>query len=322
MMLSPFVQAILILDIVFIFFAFITLVLSAKIFFSWDINSTLKKQYKLEKSSFLSATIIKYIFLLKLPLFLFFIFTLDSISNVLTGAMCAAGVVDATPYGIYLLIVKVLNIYLFGFWLVLHKFDSKYETMPYTKVKFGFFILLFFILMLEIILEFLMFSDIDIDKMVSCCGVLYSSVASSSFFDIFSIDKSLLVWMFYINFLLITIFYLFKKVYFYAIFNITFLYIAILSLISFFGTYIYELPTHNCPFCFLQKDYYYIGYVIYITLFIGTFSSFVVLMNNFLTKDKEISKFYYKMSMIFITIYVTIVSLYPIIYYIKNGVWL
>lgn len=322
MILSPFVQAILILDILFIFFAFITFVLSTKIFFAWDINSTSKKQYKLEKSGFLSATIIKYIFLLKLPMFLFFIFTLDSISNVLTGAMCAAGVIDATPYGIYLLIIKVLNIYFFGFWLVLHKFDSKYEAMPYTKIKFGFFIILFFILMLEIILEFMMFSDIDIDKMVSCCGVLYSSVASSNLFDMFTINKSLLVWIFYINFVLIIIFYFLKKAYLYTLLNITFLYVAILSLISFFGTYIYELPTHNCPFCFLQKDYYYIGYLIYITLFIGTFSSFVVLMNNFLTKEKEISDLYYKVSIVFITIYIAIVSLYPIIYYIKNGVWL
>ena len=31
-------------------------------------------------------------------MFLFFIFTLDKISNVLTGAMCAAGVVDATTF--------------------------------------------------------------------------------------------------------------------------------------------------------------------------------------------------------------------------------
>ena len=39
--------------------------------------------------------------------------------------MCAAGVVDATPYGTYLFILKILNIYLFGFWLVLHYLDIK-----------------------------------------------------------------------------------------------------------------------------------------------------------------------------------------------------
>ncbi len=58
--------------------------------------------------------------------------------------MCAAGVVDATSYGIYLLLFKLINIYLFGFWLVVHKFDMETETLEYTKLKFGLFIFIFF----------------------------------------------------------------------------------------------------------------------------------------------------------------------------------
>ena len=118
MILSPEVLAMLILNTIFLLFGTIAFILSVKIFLQWDLNSTTKLQYSLEKQSFLTATIIKYIFLIKLPLFLFFIFTLDKISNLLTGAMCAAGVVDATQFGTYLFILKILNIYLFGFWLV------------------------------------------------------------------------------------------------------------------------------------------------------------------------------------------------------------
>jgi hypothetical protein len=90
--------------------------------------------------------------------------------------------------------------------------------------------------------------------------------------------------------------------------------ISIVSLIAIFGTYIYELPTHHCPFCFLQKDYYYIGYLIYITLFIGTFFG---LATPFFNKNN-----YYKISIIFIIFYTLIVTAYPVIYYFRNGVWL
>ena len=46
--------------------------------------------------------------------------------------------------------------------------------------------------------------------------------------------------------------------------------ILILVLIfSFISLYIYELPTHACPFCLLQKEYHYIGYPLYLTLFGG-----------------------------------------------------
>ncbi|HHD81049.1 MAG TPA: hypothetical protein ENK99_05625, partial [Campylobacterales bacterium] len=164
MILSPEILTIEILDTIFLIFGTVAFVLAVKISLRWDINSTTKSQYDLEKQSFLSATIIKYIFAIKIPLFLFFIFTLDKISNLLTGAMCAVGVVDATNYGTYLLILKVLNIYLFGLWLSIHYLDMKNPNLPYTKIKFEFFTIAYWFLIAEIVLEFIMFYSINIDK--------------------------------------------------------------------------------------------------------------------------------------------------------------
>lgn len=319
MILNPEVLAILILNAIFAIFATIAFILSVKIFLRWDLNSVSQTQYKLEKQSFLTATIIKYIFAIKLPLFLFFIFTLDKISNVITGAMCGAGVVDATEYGTYLFLLKIINIYMFAFWLVLHNLDIKQEKQPYTKVKFGFFIIAFFLFMTELVVEGLMFSALDIDKMVSCCGSIYSSSSSSYISNIFVIDTTLLLTLFYGNFLLIMLFYFLKNRYLYAMANVTFIIISIISLIAFFGTYIYELPTHHCPFCFLQKEYNYIGYLIYVVLFVGTFYGLVV---GFIEeKSKEIYR-NYNISLFFTTLYTFIVSAYVILYYIQHGVWL
>jgi hypothetical protein len=319
MILTPEVLAILILDVIFAFFGVIAFVLSIKIFFGWDINSVTKKQYTLEKQSFLSATIIKYIFAIKVPLFLFFIFTLDKISNVLTGAMCAAGVVDATPYGTYLFILKIINIYLFAYWLALDKEDIRHENQPYTKIKFGVFIVAFFLFISELIVEWIMFASIDVSKMVSCCGTLYSSSATSAISSIFSIDTTLLLSLFYGNFLFIVLFYFLKQKYLFAISNLLFIITSLISLIVFFGTYIYELPTHHCPFCFLQSDYHYVGYFLYIFLFVGTFYG---LVSGFVHNSQdEISK-NYKISLMFNFAYVILLSSYPIVFYIKNGVWL
>ncbi len=316
MLLSPEVLSLFILNLIFLFFGMIAFLLSIKIFLKWDINSTTNIQYTLEKQSFLTATIIKYIFMIKLPLFLYFIFTLDKISSLLTGAMCAAGVVDATSYGTYLLVIKVINLYLFGFWLTLHYSDIKDENLPYTKLKFGLFIIIFFIFIFEIILESIMFSSIDISKMVDCCGTLYSSTSSSYISNIFLIDSKIILSLFYTNYFAIVVFYIFKKKFLFTLANLSFIIISIISLISFFGTYIYELPTHHCPFCFLQKDYYYVGYMIYSLLFIGTFNGLVV---GFMGKTNYVD---YKLSLLFNSLYVIIVSIYPVIYFLKNGVWL
>ncbi len=319
MLLSPEVLAILLLDIIFVVFSLVAFILSVKIFLQWDIKATTKLQYTLEKQSFLTATIIKYIFALKLPLFLFFIFTLDKISGVLTGAMCAAGVVNATNYGVYLFILKILNIYVFGFWLVLHYLDIKKETLPYTKIKFGFFSVIFFLFIAEIIVEFLMFNSLNPNKMVSCCGTLYSSASSSSYISsIFEINRSVLLILFYGSFVGMIFSYLFSHKYIFSFLNLFFIIISIISLIIFFGTYIYELPTHHCPFCFLQKDYYYIGYLLYILLFLGTFYGLLV---GFISDNKQRDKKYI-LSLIFNAAYIIVVSSYVVIYYMKNGVLL
>jgi len=315
MILSPEVLTLQLLNILFLVFGGVALWLSIKIYLKWDINSTTSSQYSLEKQSFLASTIIKYLFAIKLPLFLFFIFTLDKISTVLTGAMCAAGVVDATSYGTGLIILKIVNLYLFGLWLSLHFIDIKDISLPKTKLKFGLFIAIFSLLVLEIVVEYLMFSSIEIDKMVSCCGTLFSTSSASSVSNIFAIDSSILLSIFYGNFILLVAFYFFKPKYLFGLFNLLFIIISLTTLITFFGTYIYELPTHHCPFCFLQKDYYYVGYLIYTFLFIGTFYGIKV---EFITQNQRD----YKTSLVFNFLYVVVVSLYVAVYYLKNGVLL
>ncbi|MDQ1245010.1 MAG: hypothetical protein QG565_1351 [Campylobacterota bacterium] len=315
MILTPEVLAILILNAIFTIFAIIAFVLSVKIYLKWDINSTSNAQYRLEKQSVLAATIIKYIFGVKIPLFLFFIFTLDKISNVLTGAMCAAGVVDAAEYGTYLIILKIINLYLFAFWLKLHGEDIKDKNQPYTKLKFGLFVITFFLFITEVVLEGFMFANIEIDKMVSCCGSIYSSSANSGISALFSITTTALLAIFYGNYLFIVLSYYIKNRYLFAVANMFFVVVAIVALILFFGTYIYELPSHHCPFCFLQRDYYYVGYLIYGMLFTATFYGFVVGFINW-------SEVNYKISLLINLLYVIFVTQFVVIYYIKNGVLL
>ncbi len=319
MILIPEVISILILNTLFFIFATIAFFLSIKIAIHWDFNKSTKEQYRLEKESFLVSTIIKYIFILKISLFLFFIFTLDKISDLITGAMCASGVITATSYGVYLLAIKLFNIYIFGLWLSISYLDTKREDLPYTKIKFELFIVAYLFFIIELILMWLMFSSIDIDKIVSCCGTLFSSSAQSPIGDIIRIEPTILLTIFYITSLLLFIFYKHRIKYLFAVTNILFIIISIITLISFFGTYIYELPTHHCPFCFLQKDYYYIGYLIYTLLFIGSFNGLNSGVMEVLGEDASNS---YRYSLIFNTLYIVLVTLYPISYYIKNGVWL
>jgi len=65
----------------------------------------------------------------------------------------------------------------------------------------------------------------------------------------------------------------------------------------------------------LQGDYDYVGYFIYMFLFVGTFYGLIV---GFL--DNGVKN--YRLSVIFDAICVATLSAYPVLFYIKNGVWL
>ena len=52
--------------------------------------------------------------------------------------------------------------------------------------------------------------------------------------------------------------------------------IAVASILSFVSLYFYELPTHHCPFCILQREYGYIGYPLYIALLGSTITGMSV----------------------------------------------
>jgi len=318
--LNPEIIALLLLDVVFLFFGFIAFILSLKIALFWDSNATTKRQYTLVKQSYLGAVIIKYILALKIPLILFFVFILDELSTILNGAMCAAGVINATPYGTYLLVLKIFNIYLFLYWLYLHKVDEANELQPYTRIKFALFSVLFFPFLAEIVLEFALFSSLDVNTLVDCCGTIYS-FASQSYLSVVmrSFGSSYLVGLFYFLFLAIIMSYVLKKENLFALLNLVFIVVSLATLIMFFGTYIYEMPTHHCPFCFLQKDYNYVGYFLYTFLFLGTFHGLAV---AFVPATKKMQQSYYKTSLLFLSLYVLSVTFYVVRYVLVNGVWL
>lgn len=319
MSLTPEIIALLTLDAIFLFFGVIAFFLSFRLALYWNNDASTPLQYNLTKQSYLVATIIKYIFMLKLPLFAFFIYTCDKLSNIIAGAMCASGVVNSVDFGLYLTLFKLFNVYLFGFWLVLHALDINSETLPFTRLKFILFGVFALPLFVEIGLEIAFFAGLNISKIVSCCGTLFSAASSSYISLLFVVDELLWVGLFYGFFAMIVLAFWLKNSALTIFANAMFLIFAIIALIVFFSPYVYELPTHRCPFCLLQKDYYYVGYLLYTVLFAGTFYGMGGAVLSLLSKEKIR---FSRLSLGLNALYVVIISLYPIVYFIRNGVWL
>lgn len=311
------VLTLFLLNILFLLFATVAFVIALKISRFYDINATTQEQYSLEKKSYLGATVVKYIFYIKIPLFIFFIFILEKLSLILPGAMCATGVVNASEYGIYLLILKLINIYFFAYWIFLHREDMHQERTPFMRLKFGIFIILYFLLLSEIVLEALFFFSIDVEKLVDCCGVVFSSSDGTYMARLIGAPFWMQAFSLYFLFFTMLAVYIlrYKKVF--AFMNVLFLVTALVTLVGAFSPYVYELPTHHCPFCLLADDYNYVGYLLYVLLFVGTLCGTVLaLLPLEVTKEKS----YYSISLFTNALYVCIVSYYVLFYYLKNSV--
>jgi hypothetical protein len=318
-MITPETITLITLDILFVVFATISFFIAVKILLFYDKNKSTKQQYALEKQSYLSATIIKFLLLFKVLSFVFFIYTLDKLSAFLPGAMCGAGVVNALSFGVALLYLKILNLYIFSFWIVLHNEDMEYEKQPYLKIKFFLYSVAYVLLVLEIGFELDFFFSINPIGVVDCCGAVFSTNDGSYIAKILSVEPLYQLGAFYLLYFTIVLAYFLRNRYLFAVLSVLFLIVSLITLISFFGTYIYELPTHHCPFCMLQSDYYFVGYFLYVFLFLGTFNAITVGLIHF-NKSKEKKKYQY--ALVFVTLYTFLVSYFPLAYYVTNGKWL
>ena len=306
-------------QIVLFVLLFIAFYFSVFIIKNWNYEKTTSSQYKLEKTSYLVILIIFFTLIVKIFLMPYFTYSIDNLSHIIPGAMCAAGVIKANNYGEILLTLKLFILFCIGIWLIINSLDLKERTYPYTKKKFAFYIFIFSLILIETTLDILYLSNISTKEPVMCCSVIFGANSISSKIP-FDLTISMLIGLFYLTFFLSIFTNIQKQKFINFITNLFFLYISYYAVTYFFSTYIYELPTHQCPFCMLQKEYYFSGYFIWTTLFLGTFfaiCSFIV--PKFINKDLDYS---FKYSNIFNSIFVFLCTFYLIKYYLINGVFL
>ncbi len=240
----------------------------------WDPASGSEGQLELERRTYLISTIMSYILSFELMSLFLFIYTAEDIHTLFTGAMCAAGTLAVNSFGYPALLLKIVNFLLAGVWLIVNHADNRGYDYPLIRVKYELLNVIVPLLVLESLLLFAYFAGVKPDIITSCCGSLFSHESSSFSGDLASLPHLPMQIAFFSCMAITAASGLFfyrrgRAGYLFSIAaTVTFL-IAAISVVSFICLYFYELPTHHCPFCLLQKEYGYIGYVLYATLFGG-----------------------------------------------------
>ena len=247
---------------------------AGQILSKWDIKSGAETQLKLERSTYLVSSIMAYALAFQLFSFFLFVYTADNLHPFFTGAMCAAGSLNADKWGYPAILLKVLNFLLAGSWLILNFTDNRGYDYPLIKQKYTLLLWITPFILAETAIQAAYFLGLAPEVITSCCGTTFSAEAQSIAAEVVALPVPTMEAAFYSSVSVMGVlgvcFYRTGKggYLFSAASSVTF-FIAIAALISFVSIYIYELPTHHCPFCILQQEYGYIGYPLYLTLLGG-----------------------------------------------------
>jgi hypothetical protein len=175
------------------------------------------------------------------------------------------------------LLLKLLNVILAGLWLLVNYADNQAYDYPLIRKKYAMLLVLAPLLLAEAITQTLYFTQMKADVITSCCGSLFSTAGSGVSSDIAAVPAEAAMAGFY---LVVSLTFLSGVIYWFkgklgALFSFAsglFFLVACVSFISFISIYFYELPTHHCPFCVLQREYGYVGYPLYASLLTGVVS--------------------------------------------------
>ena len=281
MILNPAIIALLLGSLLLSLFAVYSSAIGWRIIRHWDIRSGSELQLSLERKTYLISTVLAYLMGFQLFSFFLFIYNADVLHDIFIGAMCAAGTLNVDWYGYPALVVKTANVVLCGVWLAMNHVDNQAYDYPLIRPKYKFLILLTGMLLLEAYLQLRYFGGLRADVIASCCGTLFSENSETIAGELAGIPSRPGIIILFVSFLLtvrVGGYFLWtgKAARAFARLSVWFFAFGVVALISFISIYYYELPTHHCPFCVLQKDYHYIGYPMYITLLFGSIFGFGV----------------------------------------------
>jgi len=291
----------------------------------WDIKSGSEIQLNLERKTYLISTILGYAFGFELLSLFLFIYTADNLHNIFVGAMCAAGTLNVNRYGYPALILKVIVFLSAGLWLIVNIVDNRGYDYPLIRIKYTLLLIIAPFFLSETVLLIKYISGLRADVITSCCGALFSSDRQGLVSELVSLPTGPTRVAFFTSITATIISGLFfyrrgKGVYIFSSLSVISFVVSIIAIISFISLYFYELPTHHCPFCLLQREYNYAGYPLYLSLFTaticGTGAGILTPFRNIESLKEVIPSVQKKLTVTAIITYIIflVISIYPLIF--------
>ena len=278
MTLNPAIMALVMVSIVVCAMLLVASGFAIRVLCYWDIGSGSERQLGLERQTYLISTLLIWAFSFTLMSLLLFVYNAESMSGQFVGAMCATGVLNVNVWGWPTLFVKVAVFFAAAVWLTLNYLDNQGYDYPLIRQKYFLLLAIVPLVVAEFVLQLLYFGDMDVAVITSCCGTLFSSQAEGMAAEVSALPPKPMMLLFsLVGIMVITwgirVALRRRGAQLFAWLASAAFVIGLMSVVSFIALYIYEHPHHHCPFCILKSGHGYVGYTLYVPLFIATASA-------------------------------------------------
>lgn len=275
MLLNPAILALLTVSAVSVFLMLLAGGFGFQVVRHWNIDSGSERQLNLERRTYLISTLVGFCFLAELISLLLFIYNAEQMSSQFVGAMCATGVLNVNAYGWPTLYLKIALFFTGAAWLTLNRVDNKAYDYPLVRVKYLLLLAILPLAVAEMVLQTLFFLGMDPDIITSCCGALFTPEGQGVAAEVSGVEPGTALKLLIASALALFAaggWYLWRRKggLVFAAGNLAAFAIALIAIVSCVALYIYEHPNHHCPFCILKGGHDFMGYYLYIPLFLAT----------------------------------------------------
>jgi hypothetical protein len=241
----------------------------------WNPTSGSERQIALERRTYLVSTLVGLSLLLSLPALALFVHNADAMAPFFTGAMCAVGSLKVNVWGMPALFAMLAGFFLAAAWLVLNHLDSRGWDTPLMQAKYRLLLVLGPLALLQASMLWLYYFNLKPEVITSCCGSLFGPAASGVAAEMAALPVSTATPVFFVGWLLTLAagaIYLTRRRLgrLFGLLAALHFPLALAAIVAFIAPYVYEQPNHHCPFCLLQAEHGYAGWVLYLPLFFGT----------------------------------------------------
>jgi len=263
----------------------------------WEPEGNRPLQIDLERKTFFISTAVQYILVFQILNFLVFLFIINRyMPSLITGAMCASGILDLNAFGYPSLYIKIAALILYLIFIFLNRLDLAEPGYPLTPNKYYVLPIIVVFLLADTYITIRFFSGIQADVIATCCSISFSAgdILRKNQTPLF-ISVSYVRDLYYVFLIAFLLFVLrsspkLKTLFFLELIHLP---LAVLVLKYQFVKYIYALPSHDCLFDLFFPQYYSIGYLLFGALFISLIA--VVWLNVFHIAENRLSTDFHRL---------------------------